>query len=152
MKQQNDHNSPGWPLIMKISALLLLQLLKLKKIKCPYFLHHTSYNWDMNFLIFFISDYMSIIQSQTTMWKKVYISVKCCLIKIYGHIFFNFKRWRNKSVLIFIILYHPGDLLPFCCFMNISVVFMKIIDIHSQIPKWQIAHISVIWCLILKIR
>ena len=32
LKQQNDHNSPDWPLIMKISALLFLQLLELKKI------------------------------------------------------------------------------------------------------------------------
>ena len=37
MKPQNEYNSPGWPLIMKISALLFLQLSKLKKIKCPYF-------------------------------------------------------------------------------------------------------------------
>ena len=52
MKQQNDNNTPGWPLIIKISALLFLQLSKLKKIKCPYFFNWRSIQWDMAILWF----------------------------------------------------------------------------------------------------
>ena len=52
MKQQNYNNSAQWTLIMKISTLLFLQLLKLKKIKCPYFFVQTSYYWDISFLWF----------------------------------------------------------------------------------------------------
>jgi hypothetical protein len=51
-KLQNFHNSPGWTLIMKISALLILQLLKMKKIKCLYILDQTSFEEDMSFLSF----------------------------------------------------------------------------------------------------
>ena len=52
MKRQNYNNSARWTLIMKISTLLFLQLLKLKKIKCPYFFDQTSYKWDISFLWF----------------------------------------------------------------------------------------------------
>ena len=55
MKQQTYHNSPGWPLIVKMSTLFLLQLLKLKKIKCLYFLDYTSFEEDISFLSFYDS-------------------------------------------------------------------------------------------------
>ena len=52
LNQQYDHNSPGSTLIMKISALLFLQLLKLKKIKCLYFLGQTPFEGNMSLLSF----------------------------------------------------------------------------------------------------
>ena len=52
-KQQNYYKSPGWSLIMKISALLFLELLKLKRIKCLYFLDQTPFEWDLSLLSFF---------------------------------------------------------------------------------------------------
>ena len=45
-------NSTEWTLIMKISPLLFLQLLKLKKIMCLYFLDQTSFDGDFSFLSF----------------------------------------------------------------------------------------------------
>ena len=52
MKRQSYHSSPGWALIMKRSALLFLQLWKLKEIKCLYFLDQTSFEGDMSCLTF----------------------------------------------------------------------------------------------------
>ena len=47
MKPQNGHNSPGLPLIMKISAFLFHQHSKLKKIKCSHFHDQRSASWVM---------------------------------------------------------------------------------------------------------
>ena len=51
-KWQKAHISLNFGQIQKIKALYFLQLWKLKKIKCPYFLDPTSYNWDMSILRF----------------------------------------------------------------------------------------------------
>ena len=45
---QNYHISLDWPQIKKITALTFLQLLKLKEIKCLYFLDWTSFEGDMS--------------------------------------------------------------------------------------------------------
>ena len=53
VKPQNYHISLDLPQIKKISALSYLQLLKLKKIKCLYFLDWTLFEGDMSVMSFF---------------------------------------------------------------------------------------------------
>ena len=52
---------------MKMSALFLLQLLKLKKIKCLYFLDQTSFEEDISSLSF--CDFMKIPETPLTSHK-----------------------------------------------------------------------------------
>ena len=53
-----------WTLIIKMSALFLLQLLKFKKIKCLYFFYQTYFEGDISSLLF--CDFMKILETPLT--------------------------------------------------------------------------------------
>ena len=102
MKQQNYHNSPGWTLIMKMSA-FFLQLLKFKKTKCLYFLDQTSFEGDISFLSF--CDFMRILYNLFTshkMSKSSYLPQMTSIPKNKGTLFSStFKLKENKVTLFF---------------------------------------------------
>ena len=87
MKQQNDHNSPGWTLILKIKTLLFLQLSKLKKIKCHYFFDPTSDNWDISFLW-----YLNI-------WSYVYYQITNDKIRGSSYLSYKMSDQANNGTL-----------------------------------------------------
>ena len=103
MKRQNYNNSPRWTLIMKISTLLFLQLLKLKKIKCPYFFVQTSDYWDISFLWF--QNVCPYVHHQITnhkMSKSSYLPRMMSDLKSKGTLFSStLKVEENKVSLYF---------------------------------------------------
>ena len=122
MKQQKCDNTPGWPLIIKMSTLFLLQLLKLKKIKCLYFFDHTSFEEDIRFLSF--CDFMKILKTplaSNKMLKSWYLPQMTSDQKNKGTLFSSTLKVEDKKVLLFFWLdINWGRYEPFVIFLLVG--------------------------------
>ena len=80
-----------------------IQLLKLKKIKCPYFLDQTSYNWDMSFLYFLNAcPYVPYQISKLKITNSSYLSFMMSDPKNEGTLFSSTLKVGERKVLLFL--------------------------------------------------
>ena len=130
---------------MKMRALFILHLLKLKKIKYLYFFYQTSFEGDISSLSF--CDFMKISETplKVIKCKKAHISLKWRLIqKIKALYFLQLQKLKNEKCS------HFYDQSSFWWVMVI-LSFHEIPENPSKVTKWQKAHISFKWRQIQKI-
>ena len=137
-KRQNYHNSPGWTLIMKISALLFLQLSKLKKIKCLYFLDQTPFEGDMSLFSFFTCEgFTGSFRKQQNYYKSPGWSL---IVKISTLLFLELLKLKKIKCLYFL------DQTPFEGDLSLLSVFdLRGFPVPLENDKIAITHQDELW-------
>ena len=145
-KQQNDHNSPGWPLITKISALSFLHLSKLKKIKCLYFLDPTSFEGDMSFLSF--CDFWEVFWYLHKLQNYHNSPGWTLVMKMSALFILQLLKLKKIKCLYFLDQMSFDGEMTFFKFFDLWEVFRYL----CEITKSQRAYISLKWYQIQKIK
>ena len=94
---QNGHSSAIWPPNENLRALSFLQLLKLEKRKCLYFLDFWPVGWDIAILSFY--QYLSIWSQTKKLSKWQYLSPEATNLKNEGTLFSSTLKVEEKKVL-----------------------------------------------------